>query len=96
MLKKHLRPLDKSVMIGDSVSDLHCQKYADLFIGFGGVETRPSVRQQANAYTKNKNILAILPFILSKSEMKAWQRVNPAIANQIASLTTTTNTDKVP
>ncbi len=57
-------------MIGDSMSDMACQGVADIFIGFGGVEERKIVQEQAMRYVTDSNVLALLPHILTVEELR--------------------------
>ena len=41
---------EKSVMVGDGISDWETQSEVDLFIGYGGVVERDSVRELASEY----------------------------------------------
>ena len=51
-------------MMGDGMSDLETQPDVDVFIGFGGVITRPRVRQEAahwiDSMTDSESLLGIL------------------------------------
>ena len=45
-------------MIGDGASDLEAKPAVDLFIGFGGVHTRPVVRDNADVFvTEMRDVL---------------------------------------
>lgn len=97
LLKQHLNERDRSVMVGDSVSDLFCREVVDLFVGFGGVEQRPIVQKNADIYIADKNILSIIPFLLSAREMQKLSKNNKLVMRKIERLTTTTiSTDKIP
>lgn len=58
------RSKGKSAFIGDGASDLEAKPAVDLFIGFGGVHTRPVVRENAGVYITAPNLTAILPYLL--------------------------------
>lgn len=51
------------VFVGDSVTDLDVKPFVELFIGFGGIVERPVVKQSADAYVTDKNMLSILPLL---------------------------------
>lgn len=57
------------VMVGDSVGDLETKPYVKLFIGYGGVVTRPKVKQSADAFVICQSMAALLPVILSPQEL---------------------------
>ena len=52
---------EKSVMVGDGVSDLECQGVVDLFIGYGEFEAREKVKANAesfaNSFAELKNLI---------------------------------------
>ena len=51
---------DSLVMIGDGQTDLEAKQAGAYFIGFGGVVERPAVRQQADRFVSEKNLLKVL------------------------------------
>ncbi|HVR39046.1 MAG TPA: HAD-IB family phosphatase [Thermoanaerobaculia bacterium] len=59
-----VRSKGKSAFVGDGMSDLEAKAAVDLFIGFGGVHTRPRVRENAAVYIADPNLTAVLPYLL--------------------------------
>ena len=53
----------RAAFIGDGVSDLEARPAVDLFIGFGGVQSRSAVREQADVYVETSSLTAVLPFL---------------------------------
>ena len=53
-----------AVFIGDGVSDLEARPAVDLFIGFGGVHTRPRVRDNADVFITEPRLGALLPHLI--------------------------------
>ncbi len=53
-----------AVFIGDGVSDLETRPAVDLFIGFGGVHTRPRVRDNADVFITEPRLGALLPHLI--------------------------------
>ncbi len=53
----------RAAFIGDGVSDLEARPAVDLFIGFGGVQVRSSVKEQADVFVENPSLTAVLPFL---------------------------------
>ncbi|MCS7070219.1 MAG: HAD-IB family phosphatase [Anaerolinea sp.] len=51
----------RALMVGDGVSDLATRPVVDLFVGFGGVVTRPRVRDEADAFITSASLAPILP-----------------------------------
>jgi len=49
-----------SLLIGDGVSDLLARNSVDLFVGFGGVESRTQVRQNAPVFIQSSSLLPLL------------------------------------
>lgn len=54
----------KAAFVGDGVSDLEAKPAVDLFIGFGGVHTRPRVKENAHVFVAEPNLSAVLPHLL--------------------------------
>lgn len=48
-LKEELNP-ERTVMVGDGISDLETVSVVDLFVGFGGYVQRPRVRESAPVF----------------------------------------------
>ena len=53
-----------SMLVGDGISDLLAQHAVDLFVGFGGVESRVRVRSEAPAFIEGRSLLPVLPLAL--------------------------------
>lgn len=58
------RAKGNSAFIGDGISDLEAKPAVTLFIGFGGVHTRPRVKDNAEVYVSEPTISAVLPYLL--------------------------------
>jgi phosphoserine phosphatase len=58
------RSKGRSAFIGDGVSDLETKPAVGLFIGFGGVQTRPRVKEKAEVYVSEPTLRAVLPYLL--------------------------------
>ncbi len=58
------RSKGKAAFVGDGVSDLEARPAVDLFIGFGGVHTRPRVRDNADVFVAGPRLDSILPHVL--------------------------------
>jgi phosphoserine phosphatase len=50
----------RSLLVGDGVSDLHAAPVVDLFVGFGGVVERQSVRLEAPIYISVSSLAPLL------------------------------------
>lgn len=55
----------KAAFVGDGVTDLETKPAVDLFIGFGGVHTRPRVRDNADVFITSPDLTAVLPHLMS-------------------------------
>ena len=60
------RSKGQSAFIGDGVTDLETKPVVDLFIGFGGVQERARVRENADVYVTESSLKAILPYLIEK------------------------------
>jgi len=58
------RTKGKAAFIGDGASDLEAKPAVDLFIGFGGVHTRPRVRENADVFVPGPRLDSVLPYLL--------------------------------
>ncbi|MEE8104895.1 MAG: haloacid dehalogenase, partial [Planctomycetota bacterium] len=65
------RPL---AFVGDGVTDLEAAGEVDLFVGFGGVEARPAVRDGAACYIADANLTPLLDFLLTENERETLER----------------------
>ncbi len=54
----------KAAFVGDGVSDLEAKPAVDLFIGFGGVHTRPRVRENADVFVNGPRLDEVLPYLI--------------------------------
>jgi phosphoserine phosphatase len=60
------RAKGRSAFIGDGVSDLETKPVVNLFIGFGGVHTRPRVKENAEVYVTEPALTAVLPYLIER------------------------------
>lgn len=58
------RAKGKAAFVGDGVSDLETKPVVDLFVGFGGVHTRARVAENAEAYVREKDLRAVLAYLI--------------------------------
>ena len=58
------RTKGNAAFVGDGVSDLEAKPAVDLFIGFGGVHTRPRVRENAEVFVAGPQLTDVLPYLL--------------------------------
>ena len=50
-----------SMMVGDGLTDLAARRVVDIFVGFGGVSSRPVVAEAADVYIAADSLYAVLP-----------------------------------
>jgi phosphoserine phosphatase len=62
------RSKGRSAFVGDGVSDLETKPAVSLFIGFGGVQLRPRVKENAEVYVTEPDLRAVLPYLLEESD----------------------------
>ncbi len=55
----------RTLMVGDGSTDLATKDVVRTFVGFGGVESRPAVKQGADVFIEAPGLAAILPLALS-------------------------------
>lgn len=60
----------RRLMIGDGASDLSTKGNVDLFIGYGGVVARDSVRAEADVFLRCPSLAAILPLAAGR---RGWE-----------------------
>jgi phosphoserine phosphatase len=58
----------RSLLVGDGMSDLAARSAVDLFVGFGGVVSRPCVADKAEVFIQSNSFAPILPLALSVAE----------------------------
>ncbi|MGZ7040105.1 MAG: HAD-IB family phosphatase [Thermoanaerobaculia bacterium] len=54
----------RAAFIGDGVSDLEAKPVVDLFIGFGGVQVRERVQENADVFITARDLRAVVPHLL--------------------------------
>jgi len=73
-----------SLLVGDGVSDLLARNAVDLFVGFGGVESRPKVRENAPVFIQSHSLLPLLALGLgSKAFYKLDHNLQRAALKQL-------------
>jgi phosphoserine phosphatase len=58
------RAKGNSVFIGDGISDLETKPAVTIFVGFGGVQSRPRVKEGAFVFVEEPTLRAVLPYLL--------------------------------
>lgn len=58
------RAKGKAAFVGDGVTDLDTKRVVDLFIGFGGVQVRELVKENAEVYVTDRSLTSVLPYLL--------------------------------
>jgi len=58
------RTKGNAAFVGDGASDLEAKPAVDLFIGFGGVHTRPRVRENADVFVAGPRLDDVLPYLI--------------------------------
>lgn len=53
----------RAAFVGDGISDLEARPAVDLFIGFGGVQVRPRVRDNADVFIVERDLRGVLPHL---------------------------------
>lgn len=63
----------RRMMIGDGSSDLATQQSVDLFVGYGGVVTRETVRVGSDIFVQSTSLAAILPLVTGRAGYSALE-----------------------
>ncbi len=69
-------------MIGDGKTDMEAKQPGVTVIGFGGICDRAVVREMADEFTVEPNLLAILPF-MNISQKELWQKETGIYLNRL-------------
>ncbi len=64
IVNKFKSKMGRTVFIGDGSTDLETKDFVDLFIGFGGVVTRPAIKNKSDVYVDGP-LTSVLPHILN-------------------------------
>jgi phosphoserine phosphatase len=59
------RSKGRSAFVGDGVSDLETKPVVTTFIGFGGVHVRARVKENAEVYVAERDLRAVLRYLLN-------------------------------
>lgn len=70
IIKRHISPDQRVAFVGDAVPDVETKPVVDLFVGFGGVISRPQVRQEADVYLNDRTLKPLLPLLLDQHELE--------------------------
>ena len=54
----------RAAFVGDGASDLEAKPAVDLFIGFGGVQSRQRVKENAGVFVEERDLRAVLKHLL--------------------------------
>ncbi len=60
---KQISQIGKTIMIGDGMTDYEAGKWADLFIGFGGIVRREALKAVAKIYIEEPNLATVLKYL---------------------------------
>lgn len=66
----------RSLLIGDGSSDLYAGHRVDLFVGYGGVVTRPIVLQRAPAFIHSASLAPLLALVLGPAGLERLQQTS--------------------
>lgn len=65
-----LKTKQRSLLLGDGISDLETKETVTRFIGFSGLNAREQVKKHADFYINTPTIYSILPLGLTYAELK--------------------------
>lgn len=61
---KEIQTAGPTVMVGDGMTDYEAGRFADLFIGFGGVVFRPKLKKLCQFYIEEPRLQSVLSIVL--------------------------------
>lgn len=64
----------RSILVGDGVSDLLASRAVDLFVGYGGVESRQRVESEAPIYFKSRSLAPLLAITSGPAGLRALEK----------------------
>lgn len=70
---RDLAPAPPVAFIGDGTNDVSARDSVDRFIGYGGAEYRPPIEEVCDTYITDRDFTAILPEILTETELRLVQ-----------------------
>lgn len=65
-----MKPGERSVLVGDGVSDWEARQTVTRFIGFAGLNPKEWVKKHSNFYITNTSFYSIIPLTLTPDELK--------------------------
>ena len=60
----------RGAIVGDGMTDAEAVPPCELFVGFGGVEARPAVRERAQRWVEGPSLLGVLEHLLTEDERR--------------------------
>lgn len=60
----------RGAIVGDGITDAEAAPPCELFVGFGGVEARPAVRERAHRWVEGPSLLGVLEHLLTEDERR--------------------------
>lgn len=73
-VKNNIHPDMKVAMVGDAVLDLETMPVVDLFVGYGGVISRPKVKNEAHVFLESLSLLPLLELLLDEKELQQLKK----------------------
>jgi phosphoserine phosphatase len=73
---------ERRMIVGDGSSDLEAREETGLFVGFGGVESRASVRAAADVFLESEGLWAVAALAAGPGRLAQLQGLSPRIVHQ--------------
>lgn len=70
LIKAKLAPNERSLLIGDGMSDWEARDAVTRFVGFAGLNSKQWIHDHSNFYIKNNSLLSLIPLSLTDEEIK--------------------------
>lgn len=74
VIRSNIPASKKVVFIGDGIPDLEVKPVVDLFVGYGGVVTRPVVKKQSHVFLESPNLTPLLSILLEDDELSLLKK----------------------
>ena len=74
----------RSMLVGDGTSDLNAAQAVDVFVGFGGIVSRPSVCEQSMIVIHCPSLLPLLPLAMGNVRYRQLKKLDSELYSKSA------------
>lgn len=76
-----LKPTERSLLMGDGMSDWEARTAVTRFVGYGGLKSKDWVKEHSDFFIKTTSFYPLIPLSLTEEEYKSLNMKNKAIYN---------------